>query len=272
MHLHVVPQVGPGREALVALLAGEGLLFGVDAAVADQLGGNPEGLAAVGALVAFGLSVDPPVVLEGHEVGELLLTGVAEVGPSLVAVLVVEQRAGVTVGPAALVAHMRLEGLAMAPPGTDPSHGARVESLLLHQGEVQAGPPAQLLGAPGSGLLGSGLAGLRRLAVGDLHVEPEAGLCGEGSLAGTAGQLPLLLVDAAVVVELRRHAEGLAAVVAAVAPRLRVDAAVVLQGEQVGVGLEAHGAVVDADGVGVLVVEEGAGVAVGPATLVTSVQ
>lgn len=46
----------------------------------------------------------------------------------------------------------------------------------------------------------------------------------------------------------------------------------VLQGEQVGVGLEAHGTVVDADGVGVLVVEEGASVAVGAATLVTSVQ
>lgn len=51
-----------------------------------------------------------------------------------------------------------------------------------------------------------------------------------------------------------------------------MDAAVVLQGEQVGVGLEAHGTVVDADGVGVLVVEEGASVAVGAAALVTSVQ
>lgn len=108
--------------------------------------------------------------------------------------------------------------------------------------------------------------------MGDLHVESEAGGRGEGPLAGAAGQLALPLVDAAVVVELGGDAEGLAAVVAAVAPRLRVDAAVVLQGEQVGVGLEAHGAVVDADGVGVLVVEEGAGVAVGAAALVTPVQ
>lgn len=46
----------------------------------------------------------------------------------------------------------------------------------------------------------------------------------------------------------------------------------VLQGKKVGVGLEAHSAVVDADGVGVLVVEEGAGMAVGAATLITSVQ
>lgn len=46
----------------------------------------------------------------------------------------------------------------------------------------------------------------------------------------------------------------------------------VLQGKQVGVGLEAHGAVIDADCVGVLVVEEGAGVAVGASALITPVQ
>lgn len=46
----------------------------------------------------------------------------------------------------------------------------------------------------------------------------------------------------------------------------------VLEGEKVGVGLEAHSAVIDADGMRVLVVEEGAGVAVGTTTLVTSVQ
>lgn len=38
VHLHVVPQVGLGGEALVTLLAGERLLLGVDAAVADELG------------------------------------------------------------------------------------------------------------------------------------------------------------------------------------------------------------------------------------------
>lgn len=103
-------------------------------------------------------------------------------------------------------------------------------------------------------------------------MEPEAGLGGKGSLAGPAGQLPLLLVDSSMVVELRGNTEGLAAVMATVSPCLRVDAAMVLQGKKVGVGLEAHSAVVDADGVGVLVVEEGAGMAVGAATLITSVQ
>jgi hypothetical protein len=108
--------------------------------------------------------------------------------------------------------------------------------------------------------------------VADLHVEPEAGLRGEGALAGAAGELPLLLVDTAVVVELGRDAEGFATVVAAVATGLGVDAAVVLQGEQIGVSFEADGAVVNSDGVGVLVVEEGAGMTVGAAALITSVQ
>lgn len=108
--------------------------------------------------------------------------------------------------------------------------------------------------------------------MGDFHVEPEAGMRRKGSLAGPAGQLPLLLVYASVVVELGRNTEGLATVVTTVAPRLGVDAAVVFQGKQVGVGLEAHSAVVDADSVGVLVVKEGAGMAVGAATLITSVQ
>lgn len=108
--------------------------------------------------------------------------------------------------------------------------------------------------------------------MGDLHVEPEASMRRKGSLAGPAGQLPLLLVDASVVVQLGGDTEGLSAVVATVAPCLRVDTAVVLQGKQVGVGLEAHGAVVDADSVGVLVVKERAGMAVGAATLITSVQ
>lgn len=132
MHLHVVPQVGPGREAFVALLAGERLLLGVDPAVADELGGHPERLAAVGALVAFGLSVDPAVVLEGHQVWELLLAGVAEVGPGLVAVLVVEQGAGVAVRPATLVTDVGFDGLTVAPTAAGFGHAAGVESLLLH--------------------------------------------------------------------------------------------------------------------------------------------
>lgn len=101
-------------------------------------------------------------------------------------------------------------------------------------------------------------------------MEPEASLRGKGSLAGPAGQLPLLLVDTPVVVELGGNSKGLSAVMASVAPRFRVDTTMVLQGKQVGVGLEAHGAVVDADSMGVFVVEEGAGMAVGTAALITS--
>lgn len=37
VHLCVVPKVGLGGEAFVALLAGEGLLLGVDSPVADEL-------------------------------------------------------------------------------------------------------------------------------------------------------------------------------------------------------------------------------------------
>lgn len=46
----------------------------------------------------------------------------------------------------------------------------------------------------------------------------------------------------------------------------------ILEGEQVGVGLEAHGAMVDTDCVSVFVVQERAGVPVGTATLLTSVE
>lgn len=106
----------------------------------------------------------------------------------------------------------------------------------------------------------------------NLQVEPEAGLGGEAPLAGPTGQLALLQVDLAVGLELGGDAEGLAAVRATVTPRLRVDAPVVLEGQEVGVGLEAHGTVVDADGVGVFVVEEGAGMTVSAAALITSVK
>lgn len=51
-----------------------------------------------------------------------------------------------------------------------------------------------------------------------------------------------------------------------------MDTPVVLEGQEVGIGLEAHSTVVNADGVGVFVVEEGAGMGVGAATLVTSVE
>lgn len=108
MHLLVVAQVGLAGEALVTLLAGKGLFLGVDAPVADELGGHTEGLSTVRALETFGLSVNTPVVLEGHQVGKLLLTGVTEVGACFVTVFVVEEGAGVEVASAALVADVRL--------------------------------------------------------------------------------------------------------------------------------------------------------------------
>lgn len=91
MHLLMVPEVGLARETLVAKEAGERLLFGVDAPVADKLGGDPEGLATLQALIAFGFCVNAPVILQRHEIGELLLADRAEEGTGLVAVLVVEQ-------------------------------------------------------------------------------------------------------------------------------------------------------------------------------------
>lgn len=54
----------------------------------------------------------------------------------------------------------------------------------------------------------------------DLHMKPEASLRRKGSLTGPARQLPLLLVDTSMVVELGRNTKGLAAVVATVAPHL----------------------------------------------------
>lgn len=80
----------------------------MDATVADELGGDPESLTAVRALVTLGFSVDASVVFECHQVGELLLTGVAEIGAHLVTVLVIQKRAGVTVTTAALITDMRL--------------------------------------------------------------------------------------------------------------------------------------------------------------------
>lgn len=82
--------------------------------VADELGGHAEGLAALQALVALGLRVDAPVVLQGHQVSELLLAHGAEEGARFVAVLVVEEGAGVTVGAAAVLAHVALQPCAVS--------------------------------------------------------------------------------------------------------------------------------------------------------------
>lgn len=54
------------------------------------------------------------------------------------AVLVVEQGAGVAVRATALVTDMGLDDLAVAPLAADFGDVAGIESLLLHQGEVQA--------------------------------------------------------------------------------------------------------------------------------------
>lgn len=53
------------------------------------------------------------------------------------AVFMVEQGAGMAVGPPTLVTHMGLEDLTTAPMAAGFGHAAWVESLLLHQGEVQ---------------------------------------------------------------------------------------------------------------------------------------
>lgn len=78
-------------------MAGERLLFGVDAPVTDKLGGDPEGLATLQALIAFGLCVNAAVILQCHQIGELLLADRAEEGSGLVTVLVVEQRTSVAI-------------------------------------------------------------------------------------------------------------------------------------------------------------------------------
>lgn len=57
----------------------------------DKLGGDTESLAAIRALVTLGFCVDASVVFECHQVGEFLLTGVAEIGAHLVAVLVIQK-------------------------------------------------------------------------------------------------------------------------------------------------------------------------------------
>lgn len=88
----------------------------------------------------------------------------------------------------------------------------------------------------------------------DLQVEPEAGLCGEAALAGPTGQLSLLQMDPTVVLKLGGDTEGLSTIGAAVAARLGVDASVVFEGQEIGIRFEAHGAMINADGVGVLVV------------------
>lgn len=73
-----------------------------------ELGGHAERLPTLQALIALGLRVDAAVVLECHQVGELFLADGAEEGARLVAVLVVEEGAGVAVSAATVLADMAL--------------------------------------------------------------------------------------------------------------------------------------------------------------------
>lgn len=73
VQLLVVSQVGLAGEALITENTGERLLFRVNASVAYKLGRHTKGLAAFQALVALGLCMNSPVVLQCHQVGELLL-------------------------------------------------------------------------------------------------------------------------------------------------------------------------------------------------------
>lgn len=104
----MVPQVGLAGKALVAQQAGEGLLFGVDSSVTYELSGHAERLSTLQALVALGLRVNAPVVLESHQVGELFLADGAEEGARLVAVLVVEEGAGMAISAATVLADVAL--------------------------------------------------------------------------------------------------------------------------------------------------------------------
>lgn len=108
VHLLMVPQVGLAGKALIAQQAGKGLLFGVDSSVTYELSGHTEGLATFQALVALGLCVNAPVILERHQVGELFLADGAEEGAGLVTVLVVEEGASVAVSAATVLADMAL--------------------------------------------------------------------------------------------------------------------------------------------------------------------
>lgn len=108
VHLLVLLQVGFTGKAPVTDRAGERFFPGVDASVADKLRRHAKGLAALQALVTLRLRVDAPVVFQRHEVGELLEANRAGEVPRLMAVFVVEERAGVTVNAAAVFADVDL--------------------------------------------------------------------------------------------------------------------------------------------------------------------
>lgn len=195
VHLLVLLQVGLAGEAPVADRAGEWFLACVDAAVADELRGHAEGLAALLTLVTLGLRVDAPVVFKRHEVGELLVALGAGEAARLVAVLVVEERAGVAVDAAAVLADVDLArvgfGRRRRPGRRLVLARAPVSAVRLHvalqvgqQAESLATFGAAVAGEPGVGVQGQGISkGLQAqgavvevLGVGFLVGEERAGM------------------------------------------------------------------------------------------------
>lgn len=106
--------------------------------MAHKLCRNTERFPAVGALVPLGLCVYAAVVLVRHQVGEFFLTGAAVVGSRFVAVLVVEQGAGVAVSTAALIANMRLVACVAA------AALWRILVTGLHEGQVKPRTPPKV--------------------------------------------------------------------------------------------------------------------------------
>lgn len=80
----------------------------MNSSVTYELSGHAERLSALQTLVALGLRMNAPVVLERHQVGELLLADGAEEGTRLVAVLVVEEGAGMAVSAATVLTDVAL--------------------------------------------------------------------------------------------------------------------------------------------------------------------
>lgn len=91
------------------------------------------------------------------------------------------------------------------------------------------------------------------------------GRVGKALLTEAADHRPLFSVHVHVALQVREQAEGLATLRAAVARHLGVH----LQSDGIRKRLETQGTVVEAFGVCLFMVEEGAGVAVGAATQVT---
>lgn len=100
---------------------------------------------------------------------------------------------------------------------------------------------------------------------------PQVGFAGKALVTQQTGKGLLFGVDPPVTYELGRHTECLPTLQALVALGLGVDSSVVLEGHQVGKLFLADGAEEGASFVAVFVVEQGAGVAIRAATVLTDV-